>query len=71
MIKNIVKKLQPSSTLMINEYSKSLEKKGRKIFKFGFGQSPFNIPQDIVDELKKMHIKISIYQSKVCKLLGV
>ena len=29
-----------------------LESKGKKIFKFGFGQSPFQIPLDIVNELK-------------------
>ena len=53
MIKDIVKNLKPSSTLLINEESKRLEKEGKKIFKFGFGQSPFQIPEDIVNELKK------------------
>ena len=43
MLKNIVKNLEPSSTLKINEVSKLLEEKGKKIFKFGFGQSPFQI----------------------------
>jgi len=53
MIKDIVKNLKPSSTLLINEESRKLEKEGKKIFKFGFGQSPFQIPEDIVNELKK------------------
>ena len=53
MIKDIIKNLKPSSTLLINEESKRLEKEGKKIFKFGFGQSPFQIPEDIVNELKK------------------
>ena len=53
MLKNIVKNLEPSSTLKINEVSKLLEEKGKKVFKFGFGQSPFQIPEDIVKELKK------------------
>ena len=44
MIKSIVKNLKPSATLRINEISKDLETKGKKIFKFGFGQSPFQIP---------------------------
>ena len=66
MIKNILKKLQPSSTLMINEYSKSLEKKGQKIFKFGFGQSPFNVPKDIVNELKK-----NAHQNKYLPIQGL
>jgi len=52
MLKNIVKNLRPSSTLAINETSRELEKKGKKIFKFGFGQSPFEVPEDIVKELK-------------------
>ena len=65
MLKNIVKNLEPSSTLKINEISKKLEDKGEKIFKFGFGQSPFQIPTDIVNELKIMLIKINIYQCKV------
>ena len=52
MLKNIVKDLKPSSTLRINEISKELENKGKKIFKFGFGQSPFQVPLNIVNELK-------------------
>ena len=52
MIKDIVKDLSPSPTLKINEESKKLESEGKKIYKFGFGQSPFQIPKDIVDELK-------------------
>ena len=52
MLKNIVKDLEPSSTLKINEISRQLEEKGEKIFKFGFGQSPFQIPPNIVNELK-------------------
>ena len=53
MLKNIIKNIKPSSTLRINEMSKGLEKKGKKIFKFGFGQSPFEVPEDVVNELKK------------------
>ena len=39
MIKNIIKNLKPSSTLLMNEESKNLEKEGKQIFKFGFGQN--------------------------------
>ena len=49
MIKDIVKNLKPSSTLRINEISKQLELNGKKIYKFGFGQSPFEVPDDVVD----------------------
>ena len=52
MLKKLIKNLKPSSTLAINETSQELEKKGKKIFKFGFGQSPFKVPQDVVEELK-------------------
>ena len=52
MLKNIVKGLKPSSTLKINEISRELEDRGKKIFKFGFGQSPFQIPSNIVKALK-------------------
>ena len=41
MLKNLVKDLKPSSTLLINETSRRLEEQGKKIYKFGFGQSPF------------------------------
>ena len=53
MLKEIVQNLEPSSTLKINELSKKLEFEGKKIFRFGFGQSPFKVPDDIVEELKK------------------
>ena len=52
MFKKIVKNLEPSSTLKINEISKELEDSGKEIFKFGFGQSPFEIPTNIVAALK-------------------
>ena len=52
MIKEIVKNLNLSSTLRINEISKDLEAQGKDVFKFGFGQSPFKVPDDVVLELK-------------------
>ena len=57
MIKDIVKNLEVSSTLRINEISKKLESEGKEIFKFGFGQSPFKIPESIVNELKNNAFK--------------
>ena len=53
MIKNKIKNLDLSATLKINEISKKLEKEGKEIIKFGFGQSPFPVPVKVVDELKK------------------
>ena len=66
MIKDIIKNLKPSSTLLINEESKRLEKEGKKIFKFGFGQSPFQIPQNIINELKN-----NSHQNKYLPMQGL
>ena len=66
MLKDIVKNLKPSSTLKINEISKELEKKGKNIFKFGFGQSPFQIPDDIVNALKN-----NAHQNKYLPMQGL
>ena len=60
MIKNVVKNLEVSSTLRINEISKELESQGKKLFKFGFGQSPFKIPEDVVNELKNKELELSV-----------
>ena len=66
MLKKIVKDLKPSSTLKINEISRELEIKGEKIFKFGFGQSPFQVPLDIVNELKN-----NAHQNKYLPMQGL
>jgi aspartate aminotransferase len=52
IIKDQVSKLKPSATLAINEESNKLKKSGKKIYKFGFGQSPFPIPDSIVATLR-------------------
>tara|TARA_B100000029_G_scaffold126303_1_gene119957 strand:- start:72 stop:1307 length:1236 start_codon:yes stop_codon:yes gene_type:complete len=52
IIKDQIIKLKPSATLAINEESNKLKKSGKKIYKFGFGQSPFPIPDSIVLALK-------------------
>tara|TARA_B100000029_G_scaffold15432_1_gene15896 strand:+ start:5297 stop:6532 length:1236 start_codon:yes stop_codon:yes gene_type:complete len=51
--KKNIKSLKPSATLVINEKSKALISQGKKIYKFGFGQSPFPVPQKVVEALKK------------------
>jgi len=66
MLKKLVKNLKPSSTLLINEISKKMEDEGKKIFKFGFGQSPFKVPEDIVRELKN-----NAYQNKYLPMQGL
>jgi len=52
MIKDVIKKLNISSTLKINEISKDLDMQGKDVFKFGFGQSPFKVPENVIVELK-------------------
>ena len=51
-IKEQIGKLKPSATLAINEESDRLKKSGKKVYKFGFGQSPFPVPESIVSALK-------------------
>ena len=53
MIKDSIRNLNLSATLKINEKSKIIEREGKNIIKFGFGQSPFPVPNIIVEELKK------------------
>ena len=50
--KNIVD-IKTSATLAINELSQQLERNGQEIFKFGLGESPFPIPNIIVEELQR------------------
>jgi len=52
IIKDQISKLKPSATLAINEESNKLKRKGKKIFKFGFGQSPFPVPDPLILALK-------------------
>jgi len=66
MLKDVVKNLEPSSTLRINEISKKLESEGKKIYKFGFGQSPFEVPDDVVNELKN-----NAHQNKYLSMQGL
>ncbi|MDB2647803.1 aminotransferase class I/II-fold pyridoxal phosphate-dependent enzyme [Candidatus Pelagibacter bacterium] len=66
MLKNLVKDLKPSSTLLINETSRKLEEQGKKIYKFGFGQSPFKVPEDVVQELKN-----NSHQNKYLPMQGL
>ena len=51
-IKEQISKLKPSATLVINEESNRLKESGKKIYKFGFGQSPFPVPESVVLALK-------------------
>ena len=52
IIKKQLRQLKPSATLAINEESNRLKKTGKRVFKFGFGQSPFPVPESVVLALK-------------------
>ena len=52
-IKASILRLKESSTLLINEKSKDLISQGKKVYQFGFGQSPFPVPEKIVNALKE------------------
>ncbi len=41
-----------SATLLINEKSNQLRKEGKTVYKLGLGQSPFPVPQSVVDAIK-------------------
>ena len=46
-----VRGLSISPTLAINELSRSLVENGRSVFKLGLGQSPFPVPEPVVQAL--------------------
>jgi aspartate aminotransferase len=48
-----VRGLVQSSTLAINEKSQELIKKGYQVYKFGLGQSPFPVPENVVEALRQ------------------
>jgi aspartate aminotransferase len=47
-----VRGIPQSATLAINEKSEQLRREGKKVYKLGLGQSPFPVPQPVVDALK-------------------
>ena len=56
-IKEQISQLKPSATLAINEESNKLIKSGKKVYKFGFGQSPFPIPKSVVRSYGMMIVR--------------
>lgn len=47
-----LKNLLESDTLSINEISKQLQQQGKTIYRFGLGQSPFPVPELLVEALR-------------------
>ncbi len=48
-----VKGIAPSATVAINDRSNELLRQGRDIFKLGLGQSPFPVPDVVVESLRE------------------
>ncbi len=48
-----VRGLEPSATLAINEKSRELIRQGREVFRLGLGQSPFPVPEEVVETLRR------------------
>ncbi len=61
-----VRGLPLSATLRINERSHQLIGEGKRIFKFGLGQSPFPVPAVVEDELKQ-----NAFQKDYLPVLGL
>ena len=44
--------LGPSATLAINEHSARLQREGHSVYRMGLGQSPFPVPESVVEALR-------------------
>ncbi len=47
-----IRGLKSSATLRINEQCAEMAQRGQKVFRLGFGQSPFPVPSAVVEKLK-------------------
>ncbi|MCB9272709.1 MAG: aminotransferase class I/II-fold pyridoxal phosphate-dependent enzyme [Lewinellaceae bacterium] len=48
-----IRGLKKSATLAINEQSRLLQQQGKKVYRLGFGQSPFPVPEPVVESLRR------------------
>ncbi len=53
MLSQNIQQLKPSATLAINERSAALVAQGKKVYRLGFGQSPFPVPEEVVEALRQ------------------
>lgn len=58
--------LEQSATLAINELSNKLISEGKKVYKLGLGQSPFPVPEGVVNELR-----INAHQKDYLPVMGL
>ena len=72
MLNERFRNTEPSSTLRINEISNKLLDEGKNVYKFGLGQSPFPVPEILIETLKKnAHQKDYLNVSGLLKLREV
>lgn len=64
-----IRGMKSSATVAINERSNELLAEGRNIYKLGLGQSPFPVPEPVVEELKANAYQKDYLQVKGLKLL--
>jgi len=55
-----IQSLGSSPTLQINELTAQMEREGRRVFRFGLGESPFPVPAAAVKSLEK-HASANAY----------
>lgn len=48
-----IRGLEPSATLAINEKCRQLFMEGKEVFKLGLGQSPFPVPEEVAEALRR------------------
>ena len=48
-----LREVEKSQTLLINEQSRLMQSSGQKVYKLGFGQSPFQPPKRVIDAFKE------------------
>lgn len=53
LLSSWIRPVEYSQTLLLNEQSRLLEAQGKKVYKFGFGQSPFSPPESVIEALKE------------------
>lgn len=61
-----VRGIPQSATLRINEQSEKLKNQGKLIYKLGLGQSPFPVPEPVVEELR-----VNAYQKDYLPVKGL
>ena len=62
----MLSRVEESQTLANNQVAKEMRRQGKKVFHFGFGESPFPVPKPIEQEMVK-----HAYEKKYCPGTGI